>query len=131
MPPEMNRAAPLSPENQAILLLARGELTPHVQARALTLLATPLRWELLLERARVHQVYPLLFRNLDRLGFLGIPGQVRAELEALCKVNAFRNALLAEELARVLTLLTEAGIPAIPLKGVTLAESLYGDVSLR
>jgi hypothetical protein len=131
VPPEMNRAAHLSPENQTILLLARGELTPHIQERALALLATPLRWELLLEHARVHQVYPLLFRNLERLGFLGIPGQARAELEALCKINAFRNTLLAEELARVLTLLTEAGIPAIPLKGVTLAESLYGDVSLR
>jgi hypothetical protein len=127
----MNRAAHLSPENQTILLLARGELTPQIEERALALLATPLRWELLLERARVHQVYPLLFRNLDRLGFLGMPGQVRIELEALYKVNAFRNTLLAEELARVLTLLTEAGIPAIPLKGVTLAESLYGDVSLR
>jgi Uncharacterised nucleotidyltransferase len=121
----------LSSEDQLCLLLARGDLTPDVQEQACALLAMPLHWELLLERARVHQVYPLLFRNLDRLGFLGVPGQVRAELETLYKVNAFRNTMLAEELARVLTLLTEAGIPAIPLKGVTLAESLYGDVSLR
>jgi Uncharacterised nucleotidyltransferase len=121
----------LSSEDQLCLLLARGDLTPDVKEQACALLATPLRWELLLERARVHQVYPLLFRNLERLGFLGVPGLVRAELEALCKVNAFRNTLLAEELARVLMLLTGAGIPAIPLKGVTLAESLYGDVSLR
>jgi hypothetical protein len=95
------------------------------------LLATPLRWDLILERATLHQVYPLLFRNLGTLGFPGMPCQVRTELEALCKGNAFRNTLLAEELARVLTLLEKAGIPAIPLKGVTLAESLYGDVSLR
>lgn len=131
MPPETNHAAHLSPEDQTVLLLARGELTPHLQERALGLLATPLRWDLILERAMVHQVYPLLFRNLGRLGFPGMPGQVRTELEALCKGNAFRNTLLAEELARVLTLLKEAGIPVIPLKGVTLAESLYGDVSLR
>jgi Uncharacterised nucleotidyltransferase len=131
MPPKMNHAAHLSPEDQTILLLARGELTPHIQERALAFLATMLRWELILERAREHQVYPLLFRNLDRLGFPGMSGQVRADLEALCKINAFHNTLLAEELARVLTLLTQAGIPAIPLKGVTLAESLYGDVSLR
>jgi hypothetical protein len=121
----------LSSEDQLCLLLARGDLTPDIQDQACALLATPLRWELLLERATVHQVYPLLFRNLNRLGFPGTPGHVRAELETLYKVNAFRNTLLAEELARVLTLLTGAGIPAIPLKGVTLAESLYGDVSLR
>jgi hypothetical protein len=131
MPSEMNRAAQLSPEDQIILLLARGTLVPHIRERALVLLARPLRWELILERARVHQVYPLLFQNLDRLGFPGMPGHVRADLDALCKVNALHNALLAEELARVLTLLKEAGIPAIPLKGVTLAESLYGDVGLR
>lgn len=127
----MNRAAHLSPEDQTILLLARGDLTPQIQERALALLATPLRWELVLERVRVHQVYPLFFRNFDRLGFLGMPGHVRADLEALCRVNAFHNTLLVEELAHVLTLLDKAGIPAIPLKGVALAESLYGDVSLR
>jgi hypothetical protein len=130
-PPEMNHAAHLSPEDQTILLLARGKLTPHIQERALVLLAGPLRWDLIFERVRVHQVYPLLFQNLDRLGFPGMSGHVRADLEALCKVNAFHNALLVEELARVLTLLTKAGIPAIPLKGVALAESLYGDASLR
>jgi hypothetical protein len=127
----MNRAVHLSPEDQTILLLARGKLTPQIQERALVLLARPLRWDLILERVRVHQVYPLLFRNLDRLGFPGMPGHLRADLDALCKVNAFHNALLVDELAHVLTLLTKAGIPAIPLKGVALAESLYGDVSLR
>lgn len=121
----------LSPEDQSVLLLTCSELTPHLQEHALGLLATPLCWNLILERARVHGVYPLLLRNLARLGFSDIPAQVRTELEALCKVNAFRNTLLAEELARVLTLLKGAGIPAIPLKGVALAESLYGDLTLR
>jgi Uncharacterised nucleotidyltransferase len=127
----MNRAVHLSPEDQTILLLARGKLTPHIQERALVLLAMPLRWELIFERVRVHHVYPLLFQNLDRLGFPGVSGHVRADLEALYKVNVFRNTLLAEELARVLTLLEGAGIPVIPLKGITLAESLYGDIGLR
>jgi hypothetical protein len=39
--------------------------------------------------------------------------------------------LLAPELARLLAVLDEAGIPAIPLKGVALAEALYGDPGLR
>jgi hypothetical protein len=39
--------------------------------------------------------------------------------------------LLVRELIRVLSLFADAGIRAIPLKGVALAESLFGNVSLR
>lgn len=123
--------ADLTPEEQLILLLAQGTLLPYVQEHAFALLATPLRWDLILERATAHEVYPLLYRNLRRIGFPGVSTQVRTELEALYKINAFRNVHLAEELARVLKLLGGVGIPTIPLKGVTLAESLYGDPSLR
>jgi Uncharacterised nucleotidyltransferase len=120
-----------SAEDQLCLLLARGELTPALQQHARALLAAPLRWDLILERATAHEVYPLLYRNLRSLAFIGVPTQARSELETLYKVNAFRNIHLVEELARVLALLAGAGIPTIPLKGVTLAESLYGDPTLR
>jgi Uncharacterised nucleotidyltransferase len=118
-------------EDQLCLLLARGELPSHVQEQARALLATPLRWDLIFERATAHEVYPLLYHNLRMLACPGVPTQVYTELEALYKMNAFRNVHLAEELARVLHLLGGAGIPTIPLKGVTLAESLYRDPTLR
>jgi hypothetical protein len=57
--------------------------------------------------------------------------QVLEQLQRLSKINSFRNMLLTEELVRVLGVLSEAGIPAIPLKGVALAQALYGDPSLR
>jgi hypothetical protein len=120
-----------SAEDQLCLLLARGELTPDMQQQARALLAAPLRWDLILGHATAHEVYPLLYRNLRSLAFAGVPTQTRTELETLYKVNAFRNIHLVEELARVLALLGGAGIPTIPLKGVTLAESLYGDPTLR
>ncbi len=41
------------------------------------------------------------------------------------------NAVLAHALAEALSALSNQGVPAIPLKGVALAEALYGDVSLR
>src|SRR5207253_1867095 len=53
------------------------------------------------------------------------------KLQKFSRINAFRNALLTEELVRLLTLLAEAGIPTIPLKGVVLAESLYGYTAAR
>jgi hypothetical protein len=121
----------MTPEDQLCLLLTRGYLTPEVPQRVLELLASPLQWRLILERAYTHQVYPLLYRSLGAIGFPGVPDAVQAKLKGAFLANAFRNQLLAEELARLLGLLGEAGIPVIPLKGVTLAESLYGDTAYR
>jgi Uncharacterised nucleotidyltransferase len=121
----------MAPEDQLCLLLARGQVSPEVRSRILQFLAAPLQWPLILERARTHQVYPLLYRNLRDLGFSGVPEAVQAELKGLYLANAFRNQLLAEELARLLRLLGEAGIRVVPLKGVALAQSLYGDVASR
>jgi hypothetical protein len=141
----------LTPEDQLILLLARGTLPPQVRRRALALLATELNCDLILERAIVEEVYPLLYGNLRKLPAPGSmlqapcyaragsdeegpvtgPRSVLEQLGKLAKINAFRNALLTEELVRVLKLLSESGIPAIPLKGVALAQALYGDPGMR
>jgi hypothetical protein len=121
----------LTSEDQLCLLLARGPLTPDEQARTRQILASPPRWPLLLEHAYSHQVYPLVYRNLRALAFPAVPDAVQAELKGAYLANALRNQLLAEELARLLCLLGKSGIPVIPLKGVTLAESLYGDIAAR
>ena len=123
--------ADMAPEDQLCLLLATGQVPALAQEKACALLATPLHWNLILERAAEHGVSPLLYRNLRRLGFPGVPAEVRTELESFFRMNALWNTLLANELARVLRLLNEAAVPAIPLKGIPLAESLYGDSSLR
>ncbi len=62
--------AHVSPEDQLMLLLARGTLPSHVQEQALALLATPLRWDVILERAMAHEVYPLLYRSAASAGLV-------------------------------------------------------------
>lgn len=121
----------LAPEDELCLLLARGHLPADVQSRARELLTSSLRWDLLLERARDHEVFPLLYRSLRALVSHEVPSNVRAELAADFRRNALRNAFLATELTKVLRVLGEAGVRVIPLKGVTLAESLYGDPAFR
>jgi len=121
----------ISREDRACLLLALGRLSSSENEEVNSLLSTPLQWEKILERSLQHEVYPLVVRNLKACGFPGVPGQVRSRLQTLFQMNALRNDLLAEELAVVLRILHEAGIPVIPLKGIPLAESLYGDKSLR
>jgi hypothetical protein len=121
----------LSHEDELCLLLARGRVTPEERTRVLQLLASPLQWPLVLERALSHQVYPLMYRNLRELDFTGVPEQVRAELKGLFLANALRNQLQSEELSRLLGLFAQAGIRAVTLKGVALAQSLYDDVAAR
>src|SRR5712692_8355023 len=111
----------MAPEDELCLLLAPGQLLPENERRAREVLAQRLRWDVILERARFHDVLPLIHRSLETLGMPGVPGAVAAELEEGSRINRLRSALIAEELARLLRVLDEAGVPAIPLKGVTLA----------
>jgi hypothetical protein len=118
-------------EEELLLLLARGRLGVEDEDRARSLLGQKFSWSSLLGRALAEDVVPLLYRNLRRLGFPAVPPEVRTELEAVYRVNALRNTLLVRELTEVLQLLGAASVPVIPLKGVALAESLYGDPALR
>src|SRR5690242_21945005 len=105
----------LTLEDQLCLLLARGQLPARAGDRALELLRAPLRWDRLLGRASLHEVTPLVYRNLATLGFPGVPNSARAELAAAFRANAVRSMLFAEELRCVLRILSEAGVPGIPL----------------
>lgn len=118
-------------EDQLCLLLARASFSPAAAQQAADRLEAGPRWDVLLERARTHGLIPLLYHRLRALDFCGVPQPVRRQLTDAFGVNAIRNVLLTEELIRVLTQLGAAGMHVIPLKGVALAESLYGDAALR
>jgi hypothetical protein len=121
----------MSPEQGCLLVLARGDLTAEERDHARGILAQPLAWPAIARSAHEHGVHPALARNLRRLGWSKVPEGTREELEAAERLNAIRNRLLARGLGAVLRRFVEADIPVIPLKGVALAESLYGDVGLR
>lgn len=127
----MRTPASCTPEDELLLLLARGSCTPEIQAQAGLLLGQKLAWPHILRQAWTHEVFPLLYRNLRTIDFPGVPTVVRAELETACRMNALWNALLVRELVQVLRWLGEAGVPVMPLKGVALAASLYDDITLR
>ncbi len=117
-------------EEQLCLLLAR-RCSPEAEQKTRQLLAAPLAWEHVLELIRAHEILPLVYCRLKSLGFARVPQPVQLELAELYRGNAARNCLLSEELARTLSALAEVQVPAMPLKGVSLAESLYGDSALR
>jgi len=120
----------ITPEDQLCLLLSRRRLGA-MQERVLQLLASPLSWQVFLQKAYLYEIAPLIHHNLEILDFPNVPAEVRAELSSFLAVNAIRNELLAKELARLLQVLGEARIPVIPLKSIVLAEALYEDPALR
>ena len=117
-------------ENELCLLLLRRDLAA-VRKQTLELLVSPLQWQLVLEKAYQYEIAPLLYRQLEILGFPSVPETIRTELENFLAVNAIRNDLLAKELARLLRLLVDAKIPVMPLKSTVLAETLYEDSAFR
>ena len=116
--------------DRLLRILARGGLPADLEDRARGLTGT-VSWSRLFDRAEAHGVVPLAARSLAALGWPDVPSPVRAAFEAARRINAARNALVARALGRVLEGLGRVGLPAIPLKGVALSESLYGDAALR
>jgi hypothetical protein len=120
-----------SPEDRCLLLLTRGRLAPEVQEEARDLMAQTVSWPRIVRQARAHGVLPLVTRNLKGLEWSGVPDQIRVELDVAAAMNAARNGLLVRELTHVLGIFGRAGVPVVPLKGVALADRLYGDITRR
>jgi hypothetical protein len=121
----------LSIEDRLCLLLARARFSPDVSRQAAELLKAGANWNALLKRARVHGLIPLVYRRLQALEPCSMPEKTRRDLAQSFALNAIRNQTLVEELGRVLELFARIEVLAIPLKGVVLAEALYGDTALR
>src|SRR5262249_7346617 len=90
-----------------------------------------LDWPLIAREADAHGVSPLLYRSLAALVPGTNPDDVLAALKTAYQVNVARSRLFVRTLVEILQRFSTNGIPAMPLKGVALAESLYGDVGMR
>ncbi len=127
----MTRRDRLGSEDRLVLALVVGGAEEQANAGSARLLAGDLDWAVILERIGAHGLGPLACRGLSALGWAGVPLHARERLEAASRVAALRNDLLMDDLASALRALAHAGVPAIPLKGPMLAETLYGDPGLR
>jgi hypothetical protein len=118
--------------DKVLLLLSQGHLSAESESQICELLQKrEIDWPALIQESHEQQVFPLIYYNLRSLGFPSVPDASRRQLAASYVQNAARNMLLAQELAAVLRILEESGVPVIPLKGLPLAQSLYGDHALR
>jgi hypothetical protein len=91
---------------------------------------TESEWERLIEYARKSSVAQVLFTYLKSQNVSPPP----AAAEAIRKIHlasVTRNMKLFHELGKMLRAFQTAGITAVPLKGVWLAESVYSNIALR
>ncbi len=89
-------------------------------------------WNVFLKKARDEGISPLVFSRLPGLAeHYDIPEYVAEELKKDYYLNATKNALIFEELKKVLGLFNQSKLQIIVMKGAALAETIYGNPALR
>src|SRR5262245_18624512 len=97
----------------------------------LKLVERDVNWQTLLEFGQQHGVRPLLHQSLRSVCWDSVPRPTRLDLGRFKRANVERNLSLTGELFRLLAAFRNSDIPIAAFKGPVLADSLYGDLSLR
>jgi hypothetical protein len=103
---------------------------PQVQ-KIKQLLAQPIDWPKLLQLASEHKVSALIGKTLETHVPERIPETIRKMFLINQRGNRLRNISLTFALDKILGVLKENGIIAIPYKGPTLTQLAYQDFSVR
>jgi hypothetical protein len=104
---------------------------PAVEAARLSGLS-PEHWHDFLSLASTQRVRPLLWHRLKQKGLdASVPSAVSETLRSASLGNSVRNLGYYGELHSLLSALKSEGIPLILLKGIFLAEAVYGNPGLR
>src|SRR5258706_4941231 len=119
------------PEHQILICIARRSLDDGSANKLRQLLRSDLDWEYLLETANRHCLIPLLYIHLNAAAHKSIPERVKSRLSDANHENTQSSFFLIGELLKILKCFEANSIAAIPFKGPTLAQSVYGDTGLR
>ena len=95
------------------------------------LLDSGIDWDYLIRSAQRHRVMPLVYQILNKRFAENVPRLFFNRIKEAYQDSIKVNLMLTGELLKLLKLFADNHIAAIPYKGPALAQSLYGDVSLR
>jgi len=118
------------PEKLLLVLCARTDRPPQVQAQIREIAARRIDWDYVMDAATENSVVPLLHRQLHAAAD-STPAAVRDQLTTANRANTVRCLFLSAELAKIVELLRVQRVVALPYKGPVLAMQAYGDVTLR
>lgn len=118
-------------ERKALLLCSRAHLAQD-QIDVLQDLSTfQVDWPFVYDWSIRHRVLPLVYRNLRKYCADSVPQEILDQGKQIYRNNGARNLMMTGYLVRVLSLLKDHDILAMPFKGPALSIYLYNDSSLR
>jgi len=118
-------------EKQFLIALSRTCIDQTLETYILTSVQSGLNWEKLYSLALSNGVLPLAFKSLNRCCAGLIPKDVLEKFKASARKTAITNLSMSSILLKLLTVLNQNNIIAVPFKGPLLAHSVYGNLSLR
>jgi hypothetical protein len=121
----------LDREDALLLAAIDPRLTVEQHADLARLFTLSVDWTCLVAQADRHDVTPLLYLRLQQFPSGTVPQEVHIRLARRTYACLAWNLYLHRVLRRLLMLFNQAQVPVMPLKGLLLAELLYGDCTLR
>ena len=118
-------------EGRLLVLCARTTVNSFVRVEVEDLAGEPIDWEIVWQLSKAQGVVPLVYRTLSAICPAAMPSTLHDAFRRHLQSNALLHSVLAEELLGLLNALSAKGIRAIPLNGLTLSCTAYGDPSLR
>jgi len=88
-------------------------------------------WEKLIELCRYHGTIPIVYKKLRTLESGLIPENIIARLKKLYQQIVHWNFIQSNQLIKLLKILKENNIAAIPIKGPVVSMQAYGDIGYR
>jgi Uncharacterised nucleotidyltransferase len=127
----MRRLDDVDREVQAVCLGARTTVDPPGQARLRELIEGGLDWDRMWDLGDRHDVLPLLAESLPAAAGSAVPADWLGRATRRRHVTLLQNGRMAEALGLVLDGFAVAGVPAMPVKGLVVAEEMYGSLAAR
>ena len=121
----------LDTELRALCLGARTAIDADARVALVALASGGIDWPRLWSLGHRHEVIPLLAASLPLIMGDAVPAAWLHEARRRSHVTLLANGRLVERLGAVLDGFDGAGIDAMPVKGLVLADRLYGSLALR
>jgi hypothetical protein len=120
-------------EDRLLLFCCRTKIGQETKNIIIEAKKKGINWNSFLEKARENGVSAIVSLRLNEINnhFPKIPSNISEELKKDYYLNSAKNALIFEELRKVLKAFKESGLPAIVLKGAALASTVYENLALR
>jgi len=122
---------PLAPHQELILSCLRKRPLDNCSSDAELLFEKKLDWHLLMEEAEDKAIFPQVYWTLMNLETEDLPKEIRRALKHKYHQNLARNMFLSDELLKIAGILLEQAISFLPMKGVILAETVFGNLGMR